>query len=511
MTESSKKFDTPEALITHIQESCKEGGPYVFRGTRRIFDEISSSIYRDARDILNENFLPVDIEKDIVDRAREYFSPNTSNVEILTDLRHFHGDTALIDFSRDLLVALYFACDGELGEDGELIAYPFKGHPKRANINYEQPRQIVFLRPARTQLSGNRVQYQSSIFVHAPEGVIPKSDCKLFTVPKKLKWKMRGHLRNFYNVTEDTIYDDLIGFIQNQENFKEARSSFYQGLAAQQKREYLDAVKNYDEAIRLKPDLAEAYNNRGAAKDELGRHEEALSDCDESIRLKPDSAEAYNNRGTAKAALGRYEEALSDYDESIRLRPDSANAYNNRGTAKAALGRHEEALSDYDVSIRLKPDLAEAYSNRGDTKNELGRHEEALSDYDESLRLKPDDAGVYKGRGTAKAELGHYEEGLSDHDESIRLKPDSAETYFHRGNVKYQLGRHEEALSDYDEAIRLKPDFAEAYFNRGIVNRILDKIKKAQKDFESAQNLARKQGNQVLATSVQQQLSELGD
>ena len=63
-------------------------------------------------------------------------------------------------------------------------------------------------------------------------------------------------------------------------------------------------IDAYDKAIRLKPDYTEAYNNRGVAKNDLGRHEEAIADYDEAIRLKPDSAEAYNNRGIAKDDLG---------------------------------------------------------------------------------------------------------------------------------------------------------------------------------------------------------------
>lgn len=512
MTESSKKFDTPEELIAHIQESCKEGGPYVFRGTRKVFDEISSSIYRDARrGTFNEDFLPVDVEEDIVDRARRYFSPNTSNAEILTDLRHFHGDTTLIDFSRNLLVALYFTCDGEPDEDGELIAYPLENRPERHNIDYEEPRQIVFLHPVRTQFNRARVDYQSSIFVHVPEGVIPKSDCELFTVPKELKGKMRDHLRDFHNITEVTIYNDLIGFIQNQKNFKEAESLFYQGLAAAQRENYEEASAKYDEAIRLKPDLSEVYNNRGNAKAGLGHHEKALSDHDEAIRLKPDSAEAYYNRGGVKADLSRYEEALVDYGDALRLKSDFAEAYSNRGYVKDELGRYEEALADYDEAIRLKADYAGAYNNRGSAKVGLGRHGEALADYDEAIRLKSNFAEAYNNRGNLKDDLGCYEEALTDYNEATRLKPDFAVAYHNWGYVKAGHGHHEEALAGYDEAIRLKPDYAEAYFNRGVTNRSLGRIEEARKDFGNARNLAHEQGHQAFATETQRRLSELGD
>ena len=66
---------------------------------------------------------------------------------------------------------------------------------------------------------------------------------------------------------------------------------------------------------------------------ELKRHEEALASYDKAIALKPDYAEAYNNRGNALKDLKRHEEALASYDKAIALKPDYAEAYNNRGAA----------------------------------------------------------------------------------------------------------------------------------------------------------------------------------
>ena len=109
----------------------------------------------------------------------------------------------------------------------------------------------------------------------------------------------------------------------------------------------------YDKALELKPDIVEAYNNRGVAKKNLGRYEAALTDYDEAIRLKPDMVEAYNNRGVAKKNLGRYEAALTDYDEAIRLKSNYAEAYNNRGVAKKTLGRLNEAREDYQKALAL--------------------------------------------------------------------------------------------------------------------------------------------------------------
>jgi len=108
---------------------------------------------------------------------------------------------------------------------------------------------------------------------------------------------------------------------------------------------YEKSIDNYDEAIRLNPNYAEIYNNRGNAKRVLGDQEGAIYDYTESIRLKnPKLHLPYNNRGIAKSNLGDRHGAIADYDEAIRLKLDYADAYNNRGIAKSNLGDKQGAI-----------------------------------------------------------------------------------------------------------------------------------------------------------------------
>ena len=95
-------------------------------------------------------------------------------------------------------------------------------------------------------------------------------------------------------------------------------------------------------------------------KDALGRHAEAIADYGVMIRLNPDNAQAFYNRGVAKTNLGRYEDAIADYDEAIRLKPDYSDALNNRDVLNDALGRHTKATADYKGMTRVDLDNARA-------------------------------------------------------------------------------------------------------------------------------------------------------
>ena len=72
-----------------------------------------------------------------------------------------------------------------------------------------------------------------------------------------------------------------------------------------------------------------------------------IQDYDEAIRLDPQDAIVYNNRGYAYGKLGQYERAIQDYDEAIRLNPQDAIAYYNRGLAYETLGQLKLANRDF--------------------------------------------------------------------------------------------------------------------------------------------------------------------
>ena len=94
---------------------------------------------------------------------------------------------------------------------------------------------------------------------------------------------------------------------------------------------YNEAIKAYDEAIRLDPKHAAAWNNKGIALNNQGKYNEAIEAYDEAIRLDPNYAAAWNNKGIALNNQGKYDEAIKAYDEAIRLDPNYAAAWNNKG------------------------------------------------------------------------------------------------------------------------------------------------------------------------------------
>ena len=62
---------------------------------------------------------------------------------------------------------------------------------------------------------------------------------------------------------------------------------------------YTDIETLYTKTIDLNPTCWMAYNNLGSAYNDLGNYRQAIDDFDRAIEINPDNAEAYNNRGRA--------------------------------------------------------------------------------------------------------------------------------------------------------------------------------------------------------------------
>ena len=150
------------------------------------------------------------------------------------------------------------------------------------------------------------------------------------------------------------------------------------------------AVANYDRALQLKPDFAEAFYKRGNALLNLNQPANAVASYDRALQLKPDYADALYNRGLALQDLKRPQEAVASYDRVLRIKPDDAEALNNRGNALRDLKRFEDALASYDHALSFKPGYVDALHNRGLVLLDLKRPEDAVQSYARLYALAPD-------------------------------------------------------------------------------------------------------------------------
>ena len=143
--------------------------------------------------------------------------------------------------------------------------------------------------------------------------------------------------------------------------------------------------------------IAFAYEGRGRIALRHGDYRAAIADFDEVIRLNPNHASVFRDRGIAHQQNGELDFAIADYDQAIALDPKAARLYSSRAIALAAKGDLDRAILSYSTAIRLAPSDPDARANRGLSFLAQGRSEEARADFEAVLAL-PGDQGDWAHR-----------------------------------------------------------------------------------------------------------------
>jgi tetratricopeptide (TPR) repeat protein len=230
------------------------------------------------------------------------------------------------------------------------------------------------------------------------------------------------------------------------------------------------AEAHFRQALRYKPDNAEAHSDLGNALQRLGQLEDAASEYREAVRLDPELAEAHNNLSNVLARLGRADESAREAAEAVRLAPDNAEAQFNLGVALHSLGR-PEAINHFAAAVRLRPDLAEAHNYLGIILQTMGHDDDALAEYGATVRLQPGHAGARFNLANLLQARGRVEEAIAHYRALLGLTPQDAAAHNNFGAALEAAGQRDEAAREYALALQLDPRLETARENLRRVSR----------------------------------------
>ena len=379
----------------------------IYRGEPECYPEVSSNLWRKYTEChYHDDFDIEGIQKEIVAATKKHIPTLANNrvtipvhlveddhkrrvaaaesalvtwrmieaqrdLEILTDIQHYGGETNLIDFTRDYLIAFFFACNNSFNEDGRIIIL------NAENNNVKK----LLKEPSNPQ---SRIIAQKSVFIEPPKGFIEKNLFQTIRIPKDYKHYILDGLRIFHNISAETIYNDLHGFITYQKARQEpcgVHDAFHRGLnhhlkADRKKRKkkknkhYDKALKFYDQALTYNSTYHQAYNKKGlinfnrADLDEARKcFEYGLNCFDKRNSSEKVSAESYRGLGLIEDSKGNVDGAIRKYKVAIEKHPDYHEAYVDRSAAYFKKGDQKNALEDWlkVQSLRRYPDFEKKY------------------------------------------------------------------------------------------------------------------------------------------------------
>src|SRR5262249_11237686 len=126
------------------------------------------------------------------------------------------------------------------------------------------------------------------------------------------------------------------------------------------------AITDYRKALGIAPQYVGAHHNLGVAFLEgKGQPDEAIKEFQEVLRINQDDAMARTHLGMALQAKGQVDEATAAHREALRLKQDYALAHCNLGQALYSRGLRAEGIAEYREAIRLDKNLPQPHEGLG--------------------------------------------------------------------------------------------------------------------------------------------------
>lgn len=217
-----------------------------------------------------------------------------------------------------------------------------------------------------------------------------------------------------------------------------------------QKRNYSDASKLLNEAIRANPTLVEAYITRATLLADAKQYTRAVADLDAAIRLQPDNAKYLNTRGYFQLLLQNYDDAMTDFNAALALDLNYPQPLNNRGLVRIAQEDYDMAVKEFDAALKIDAKYTDAHNNRGFALSRAKKFDDAIASFSKALEFDPKYINAWNNRGQAHALAGHHAEAIADFTKAIELQPAMMEYYQQRSDAYLASGQPELARNDLE-------------------------------------------------------------
>ncbi|MCX7749754.1 MAG: tetratricopeptide repeat protein [Clostridia bacterium] len=200
------------------------------------------------------------------------------------------------------------------------------------------------------------------------------------------------------------------------------------GLSLSKQGKIDPAILRYREAIRLKPDYAEAYSNLGGLLFQKDLTEEAVKMLKKAIELRKDYTEAYGNLGLVYDKMGKQDRAAEYYKKAIELEPGNDKGYFNYALMLLRQKNYNEAIKELNKALECSPDNSEIYYRIGYAFSSQNKFNEAVGYLKKAIEIQPDHIYARKSLARIYGQNGNMDAVINECYEILRINPEDEET-----------------------------------------------------------------------------------
>jgi Flp pilus assembly protein TadD len=181
----------------------------------------------------------------------------------------------------------------------------------------------------------------------------------------------------------------------------------------------------WEDNLSKNPDAWQAHNRLGQRFFNQEKYVEAAPHFELAARLKPELADNYNQLGLVYCRLGRFEEGIAEYRKGLRLKEAKSSTANDAGTAKMEANLANAltitAIHMTETAQTFSPNTSAIAAAQADEGRR--RYGEAVQAYEKALELDPRQPAVHRNLGILLVRLGRYDEAVIHLRATLQLVP----------------------------------------------------------------------------------------
>ena len=241
------------------------------------------------------------------------------------------------------------------------------------------------------------------------------------------------------------------------------------GVCNKAKNEFKDAVNDFNQAVLIKPDYAEAFYNLGVTLREMGDSQNAINAYQEALKHNNHYPKAHNNLGQIFLVIGNLDSAIDHLEWAAALQPEFADAHNNLGSAYLGNNRVSDAIESYKKAVTLNPNFSISFNNLGIGYQRLGEEALAAENFENAIAISPNYATAHHNLSSVKRfksgdkQFAQIESLLSQNELG---QPDRIMLNFALAKAHEDMGNHKEFFKALNEANRLRKESSNYSFDR---------------------------------------------
>lgn len=152
---------------------------------------------------------------------------------------------------------------------------------------------------------------------------------------------------------------------------------------------------------------AEEHYLTGNAFYSFGLTDNATREYQAAVKMKPEYSDAWNNLGLSLTAQGKYVQARSALENATRINPEDPEGWYNLGYTLGMLGNKTEELAAYEKAISLRPNMTVAWRNVGVVRYEQQNYTGAAEAFEKATTFDPESGIGWYYLGTAYEKTGN--------------------------------------------------------------------------------------------------------